>query len=562
MYVRTMEHTAGAGYEGGNVYLIRASTGAPDDGGSIIADLNNIFIEAVGTFPNAYYSVKQWGAVADGATDNSPTFQAAADYLDANSIATELHIPAGSYILDATINTKRGIVWAGDGQDGSRGTRLKKAANADSDMFSTQVNIGTSPKSFTQFEGFKNLNLDGNKANQTGGTTNRGLYLFNWDIANVIDTISVHDFYGAGIEMDTDTDSTQTGQVILRKVIANRCEQGGIVQNGPVQNLTLIDCACEGNGEDGSGTTSGSNYVFKNMNDTSVVHMLECRGECRGTAGLDLNAGGGVRHFELDDNNNALLILQGGNYALGSGDTPVYTAHIRITNTTNTRIQFRDITFPQSSPSGGTYKLIDNLLGADLDYKDTNAITDITSTQINRKCKTFSTDTFDVFNNLVLNGALAAKILNTSNTNEVQITSSGTSPEGSISADQGSLHIRTSTGLASALYQKVSGTGNTGWLPVGRDGTILQLADGDATPSVAGHTQVSTNNTAPTTITNFDGGISGQEIWVRVNDTNTTFDFTASSLKGNNGVDLVASQYDSLRCTYDGVQWLCVVGLS
>jgi hypothetical protein len=27
MYVRTMEHTAGAGYEGGNVYLIRASTG-------------------------------------------------------------------------------------------------------------------------------------------------------------------------------------------------------------------------------------------------------------------------------------------------------------------------------------------------------------------------------------------------------------------------------------------------------------------------------------------------------------------------------------------------------
>jgi hypothetical protein len=101
MYVRTMEHTAGAGYEGGNVYLIRASTGAPADNGSIIGDLSNVFIEAVGTFPDGV-NVKQFGAIGDGVTDDSTKFTSA----DAFGAFT---VPAGTYKISNNITLTNDI---------------------------------------------------------------------------------------------------------------------------------------------------------------------------------------------------------------------------------------------------------------------------------------------------------------------------------------------------------------------------------------------------------------------------------------------------------------------
>jgi hypothetical protein len=102
MYVRTAEHTAGAGYEGGNVYLIRSSTGAPADDGSIIGDLSNVFIEAVGTFPDGV-NVKQFGAVpADrsAAASNTTSINAALAY------SQSVLINAGRFYHDNTLVVK------------------------------------------------------------------------------------------------------------------------------------------------------------------------------------------------------------------------------------------------------------------------------------------------------------------------------------------------------------------------------------------------------------------------------------------------------------------------
>lgn len=85
----------------------------------------------------------------------------------------------------------------------------------------------------------------------------------------------------------------------------------------------------------------------------------------------------------------------------------------------------------------------------------------------------------------------------------------------------------------------------------------------DATPSVAlsiyGYRIYYTANTVPTTITNFDGGITGQEVWVKVHDANTTFKFTpgGTSLIGNAQADYTASNGDMIHAIYLNSSWYC-----
>ncbi len=87
-----------------------------------------------------------------------------------------------------------------------------------------------------------------------------------------------------------------------------------------------------------------------------------------------------------------------------------------------------------------------------------------------------------------------------------------------------------------------------------------QFTDGDATPNVQGVKVCRTNNTGgATTITNLDEGIPGQDVLIVVQDANTTFDFSVSSLTGHGGVDFAAASGDWVYCTYwrKGPQWAC-----
>jgi hypothetical protein len=103
------------------------------------------------------------------------------------------------------------------------------------------------------------------------------------------------------------------------------------------------------------------------------------------------------------------------------------------------------------------------------------------------------------------------------------------------------------------------------WLPADYINDHLMIlefqsfTDADDTPSVKGGLNFKTANTGATTITDFDDGIDGQTIFVIINDANTTIDFTASGLKGNAGSDWTPGSGDTMRCTYDGTDWYCVI---
>jgi hypothetical protein len=87
----------------------------------------------------------------------------------------------------------------------------------------------------------------------------------------------------------------------------------------------------------------------------------------------------------------------------------------------------------------------------------------------------------------------------------------------------------------------------------------LPLTVNSATPSVSNSVLCVTANTSATAITNFTDGVQGQEICVRVNDANTTFDFSGTNLKGNNGVDYVATSGDVIFAKRIGTNWYCTI---
>lgn len=88
---------------------------------------------------------------------------------------------------------------------------------------------------------------------------------------------------------------------------------------------------------------------------------------------------------------------------------------------------------------------------------------------------------------------------------------------------------------------------------------LLTLSDGDTTPSVLGRIILTTANAAPTTITTFDDAYPGQEFLVIINDANTTIDFTASTLKGNGGVDWTPALGDFMTVTFSGSNFYCSI---
>ena len=87
---------------------------------------------------------------------------------------------------------------------------------------------------------------------------------------------------------------------------------------------------------------------------------------------------------------------------------------------------------------------------------------------------------------------------------------------------------------------------------------IVTFADGDTTPDVSGGRVFKTANTGATTIADFDLGKEGKTIKVIIGDVNTTIDFTASSLRGNVGVDWSPTTDDHLTCVQDDAGiWFC-----
>jgi hypothetical protein len=92
--------------------------------------------------------------------------------------------------------------------------------------------------------------------------------------------------------------------------------------------------------------------------------------------------------------------------------------------------------------------------------------------------------------------------------------------------------------------------------------TATAFTDAATTPSVsaAGAWFFKTANTGSTTINSLSGGVQGQHVFILVNDNNTTFDFTSTTLFTINGTDYLAATGDIVEClNTDGTNWMCAV---
>ena len=121
-------------------------------------------------------------------------------------------------------------------------------------------------------------------------------------------------------------------------------------------------------------------------------------------------------------------------------------------------------------------------------------------------------------------------------------------------------------GLDFLLLTNSDGTGKTwGVDSTGQFTTRVHYKDAaaltanSATPSVSSGNIFYTANTKSTKITNLTDGTQGQEVFILIADTNTTFGFTSNDLmKGNGGADWTGIEYDFVRCTYI-TRWYCSV---
>ncbi len=108
--------------------------------------------------------------------------------------------------------------------------------------------------------------------------------------------------------------------------------------------------------------------------------------------------------------------------------------------------------------------------------------------------------------------------------------------------------IRNNIGKADSYYADVQ--------------SYIILTVNSVAPSVQGGRFFQTNNTVATKTASLINGYVGQEVWVIVQDANTTFDFSTggeNGLLGNARVDRVMANGDSIKCIFDGVHWSCIV---
>ena len=89
-----------------------------------------------------------------------------------------------------------------------------------------------------------------------------------------------------------------------------------------------------------------------------------------------------------------------------------------------------------------------------------------------------------------------------------------------------------------------------------------QFSTNDATPTVSKQAPCyRTFNTSPTTITDFDSGVSGQEFLLRIQDSNTTIDIGTNILRADDvGTDLTPSNGTFYRVYNDRGTWIVAQG--
>lgn len=196
-------------------------------------------------------SVEEFGAVGDGATDDTTSIQNAINFVrDAGggmlSFAAKTYIVTGLTIYSQVIFIGRGSA-----------TVLKLKDGANVDMITTEdyaTLVGTSASRVSEGVpykwGIRDMNLDGNRANNTSGVGIRA-YSRAYDLINV----EIFDFAEHGVDSEKNESTTESGindqvEGVWNKVRIRNCGGNGVYYRGP-HDVSMQDVVCARNSRDG-----------------------------------------------------------------------------------------------------------------------------------------------------------------------------------------------------------------------------------------------------------------------------------------------------------------------
>lgn len=181
-------------------------------------------------------SVKDFGAIGDGVTDDSAAINAAINSVAASGGGV-IHMPTGVYSINSPVILKGYVILSGEGF----GRTIIKGANSTShdlvvtDGFATLVGTNTTggPRCF----GLRDLTIDGNRWNRTGTGTCLLIYGYDYELTN----IEIYDSRGIGFysewAISGNVPVTPNGKDTMESHVTGlrtfRCGTDGMVFNGP-----------------------------------------------------------------------------------------------------------------------------------------------------------------------------------------------------------------------------------------------------------------------------------------------------------------------------------------
>jgi len=225
----------------------------PAGTGAVVGDVQDKLRESV--------SVKDFGAVGDGATDDAAAINLAINYAATQGVGTRLggtvHFPPGNYILETALVLKSGVILSGSGINA---TTLQKKTQAgaywmiETDGFTAGADLwSVASDGILHGFGINNMALYG-AANPPVTATDRGgirLYGKRYDVENVL----IHNVDGVGFLSEAgdgvgQTDWRDMPEGSISDLFVYKAGDEGIIYKGPhdsqINSAFVSTCGADG----------------------------------------------------------------------------------------------------------------------------------------------------------------------------------------------------------------------------------------------------------------------------------------------------------------------------